>query len=93
MPRPDPLEIQISVKLKLPKHVDPKTVPASLIDEVVRYRVEHGHDHPRAQTRIIRWLNPSRKGRKGQWRTGNQADAWESLGPALKEGRIRITPV
>jgi len=89
----DPLEIQISIRLRLPQTVRAEDVPSSLIDELVRYRIDNGYDHPRATTRIVQWLNPARKGQAAQWRTGNQADAWETLGRALKKGRIKITIV
>lgn len=86
----DPLEIQVSVKLRLPRRVSQDDIPASLIDEIIAYRIEHGHDHPRAKTRIVQWRNPGRRGTLRRWRTGNQSDAWETLGRALKQPGTKI---
>lgn len=89
----DPLEVQISIKLRLPKGVPPEAVTSRLIDELVAYRIEHGKDHPRAKTRIIQWRNPGRRGALRRWRTGNQEDAWETLGRALVSGGVSIVRV
>lgn len=91
--KPDPLEVQISVTLRLPRDVAPTAITAALVDELIAYRIEHGHDHPRAKTRIITWRNPNRRGAGARWRTGNQDDAWETLGRALVTGGARIARV
>lgn len=77
----DPLQVQISVRLKLPRGVKPT---AALVNEAVRYRIENDEDHPFAKTRIIRWRNPARGGKKSKWRKGNQDDAWTTLAPWLR---------
>ncbi len=91
--KPDPLEVQVSIKLRLPKHVPQTAITAALVDEVIAYRIEHGKDHPRAKTRIIQWRNPGRRGSFRRWRTGNQEDAWETLGRALRSGGLSIVTV
>lgn len=91
--RPDPLEVQVSITLRLPKHIPEHAITAALVDELIAYRIEHGRDHPRAKTRIIQWRNPARRGSFRRWRTGNQADAWATLGRALISGGAAITRV
>jgi hypothetical protein len=91
--KPDPLEVQVSIKLRLPKHVPESAVTAALVDEFVLYRIQHGKDHPRAKTRIIQWRNPARRGSFRRWRTGNQEDAWDTLGRALGAGGLSIIRV
>ncbi len=76
----DPLEIQISVQMDLPKGTRPTH---ELAMEFVEYRIEHGEDHPRAKTWIVRWKNPARPGKGASWRQGNQADAFATLGKWL----------
>ena len=88
--KPDPLEVQVSIKLRFPKQIKESQVTAALADEIVRYRIEHGRDHPRAKTRIIQWRNPARRGSFRRWRSGNQEDAWATLGRALQAGGLSI---
>lgn len=77
----DSLKVQIAVKARLPKGMKPTN---NLLYEAIAYRIEHGADHPNFDTRILRWQNPGRKrGELRQWREGNQADAWTTLGPAI----------
>lgn len=83
----DPLEIQVNIKMRLPKGTAPTE---SLAQEFINYRIEHGEDHPRATTKIVRWRNPSRGGRAGNWRQGNQGDAWGTLGKFLAAGNAEI---
>jgi hypothetical protein len=88
----DPLTIQISIRLRVPGKFKKSQISAALVDELIAYRLEHGKDHPRATIKIIRWQNPARKGALRNWRTGNQPDAWKSLGPALAvRGNVKIT--
>jgi hypothetical protein len=84
----DPLEIQISVRMRLPKGTAPSQ---SLAHEFIQYRIDNGEDHPRATTKIVRWKNPSRKGTAGNWRQGNQSDAWATLGKFLSDRNTRLT--
>jgi hypothetical protein len=91
--KPDPLEVQVSIKLRVPKHIPQTAITAALADEIVRYRIEHGKDHPRAKTRIIQWRNPGRRGSFRRWRTGNQEDAWATLGRALGAGGLSVSQV
>lgn len=84
----DPLEIQVNVKMRLPRGTRPTE---ALAREFIDYRIEHGEDHPRATTRIVRWRNPSRAGSLGAWRQGNQDDAWGTLGKFLAGGEATLT--
>jgi hypothetical protein len=84
----DPLEIQVNVRMRLPKGTKPSE---QLARDFIDYRIEHGEDHPRATTKIIRWRNPSRGGRLGAWRQGNQSDAWGTLGKFLRAGTAEVT--
>jgi hypothetical protein len=89
----DPLSVQITVRCKLPKGSRPEQLTASLIDEAIKYRIENGEDHPAFVCKIVRWKNPARKGKNAGWRQGNQADAWTTLGPQLKDTNVAvITP-
>lgn len=83
----DPLDVQISVELHLPDGIEPTR---QHVDEAIRYRQEHGEDHPLAKTHINRWRNPNRTGEGANWRKGNQEDAWRTLGPALPHANISI---
>lgn len=89
----DPLQIQISVQARMPKGTRPEQLTAALIDEAIKYRIENGEDHPRFKTRIIRWKNPTRKGKHASWRQGNQADAWGTLGKWIKHARVETVAV
>jgi accessory colonization factor AcfC len=84
----DPLQVQISVAARLPKGTRPEQLTAALIDEVIKYRIENGEDHPRFKTKIIRWKNPTRRSAFARWRQGNQADAWGTLAKWLKFARV-----
>jgi len=68
----DPLQVQISIRAKLPKGID---ASPSFYQDAIRYRVEHGHDHPAITTRIVQWRHFG-----GPWKTGRQETAWERLG-------------
>ena len=77
----DALRVQIGVRLRVPTGFEPSN---ALLNEAIAYRVEHGEDHPLFRTSIIRWQNPNRaRPELRQWRQGNQADAWATLGPAI----------
>lgn len=86
----DPLQVQISVRLRLPRGVKPTTARTRA---AINHRIKYGHDHPNAQTRIIRWRNPGRKGAGSQWRQGNQADAWGTLAQWLKFADVDLIEV
>lgn len=86
----DPLQVQISVRAKLPKGRKPSP---QLIQDAIRYRVEHGEDHPAFKTRIIRWRNGGRRGNLSAWRQGNQSDAWGTLGKWLAFASVGVTTV
>ena len=90
----DPLQVQISIKFKKPK-VPGRNVKtsASLYQEAIRYRVEHGEDHPLFETKIIRWRNGARRGQLSRWRQGNQTDAWGTLGKWLSRATVDVTTV
>ena len=77
----------------MPKGTRPEQITASLIDEAIKYRIENGEDHPRFQTRIIRWKNPTRKGAHGNWRQGNQADAWGTLAKWIQHANVDVIKV
>ena len=83
----DPLEIQVNVRMRLPRGTKPSE---QLARDFIDYRIEHGEDHPRATTKIVRWRNPSRGGALGTWRQGNQPDAWATLGKFLRAGTAKI---
>lgn len=77
----DALRVQIGVRLRIPRGMQPTN---ALLNEAIAYRVENGEDHPLFRTRIIRWQNPNRRRPElRQWRQGNQADAWATLGRAI----------
>lgn len=77
----DALRVQLQVRWQLPEGMEPSS---RLLYEAVAYRAEQGEDAPRFRTRILRWQNPGRLTAGGRsWRQGNQADAWDSLGPAI----------
>jgi hypothetical protein len=82
--------VQISIRAKLPKG---KRATAALYQEAIRYRVEHGEDHPNFTTRIVRWRNSSRGGQLSAWRQGNQSDAWGTLGKWLTHSTVGATTV
>lgn len=86
----DPLQVQISIKSRLPKGVE---VAASLYQDAIRYRVEHGEDYPAFTTRIIRWRNGGRRGNLSSWRQGNQSDAWGTLGKWLAHATVGVTTI
>ena len=86
----DPLEVQISIRFKAPKGTQPEQLTAALYDEVIKYRIENGVDHPAFTSKIIRWKNPARAGKKGAWRQGNQSDAWDTLGKQLRFATIDV---
>src|SRR5882672_2022734 len=86
----DPLNVQINIVAHLPSGTRPT---AKLIQEAIQYRIENEEDHPRFETRIIRWRNPTRKGQLGAWRQGNQADAWHSLKRVLRFAHVDVLTV
>ena len=86
----DPLNVQINIVAHLPRGTRPT---AKLIQEAIQYRIENEEDHPRFETRIIRWRNPTRKGQLGAWRQGNQADAWHSLKRVLRFAHVDVLTV
>lgn len=87
----DPLQVQISVRLKMPRRRGKPTKPtATLTQQAIQYRIKHGHDHPMATTKIIRWRNPARRGALASWRQGNQSDAWDTLANALSETIVDV---
>lgn len=89
----DPLQVQISVTLRMPRVRGKLVKPtARLINEAIAYRIRHGHDHPSAKTRIIRWRNPARRGPGARWRQGNQSDAWASLANPLGQAIVDVVP-
>lgn len=95
----DPLQVQVSVRLKLPRAV--KALPAKerralqrkLTQEAINYRLTHDRDHKYATTKIIRWRNPGRKGQLSRWRQGNQADAWATLKQWLRFATVDAVSV
>jgi hypothetical protein len=89
----DPLQVQIAIRAKLPKGTRPEQLTAALFDEVIKYRIENGEDHPAFETRIIRWKNPTRRGAFSKWRQGNQGDAWGTLGKWLKFASVEVVTV
>lgn len=89
----DPLQVQIAIKARLPKGTKPAHLTAALFDEVIKYRIENGEDHPRFTTKIIRWKNPSRKGAHARWRQGNQADAWGTLAKWIRYATVDVIKV
>lgn len=89
----DPLQVQISVRVKVPKGTKPKQLTASLINEAIAYRIENGYDHPKIESKIVRWRNPTRPGGKGSWRQGNQSDAWATLGKWLRRSNVDVITV
>lgn len=86
----DPLQVQISVRLRLPAGVKPTTARTQA---AINYRLEHGYDHANATTKIIRWRNPSRPGQLSRWRQGNQEDAWATLGQWLRFSSVDVIQV
>lgn len=86
----DPLQVQISIRARLPKGAK---VAASLYQDAIRYRVENGEDHPAFETKIVRWRNGGRAGSLSRWRSGNQHDAWGTLGKWLSGARVDVTTV
>jgi hypothetical protein len=86
----DPLNVQINVVAHLPRGTRPTK---RLIQEAIRYRIEHEEDHPRFETKIIRWRNPGRTGKLGGWRQGNQSDAWRSLKRVLRFADVDVFTV
>ena len=86
----DPLAVQISVRLKLPRGKKPTR---ALVQEAIEYRIEHDDDHPLAETKIIRWRNPARKGHFSRWRQGNQSDAWATLKKFIRHANVNAISV
>lgn len=86
----DPLAVQISVRLQLPRGRKPSR---KLVQQAIDYRIEHGEDHPFAETKIIRWRNPSRKGKLASWRQGNQSDAWATLAKFIRHTNVSVFTV
>lgn len=82
----DPLKVQIRVDLDMPAPDGKPLKPsARLVDQAILHRIDSGQDAPFTKTRILEWQNPGRKRREDRaWRTGNQQDAWISLGPPLR---------
>lgn len=61
--------------------------------EAILYRIDRGHDAPFTHPTILRWQNPGRKRAElRDWRQGNQADAWQSLGPAIRAVILETYP-
>lgn len=86
----DPLAVQISVRLKLPRGKKPTR---ALVQEAIDYRIENDEDHPLAETKIIRWRNPSRRGKLASWRQGNQSDAWATLAKFIRNTNVSVFTV
>lgn len=86
----DPLAVQISVKLRLPGGMKPT---AAQVQEAIDYRINHDDDHPLAETKIIRWRNPGRKGSARAWRQGNQPDAWKTLKKWIRHSHVNVFTV
>lgn len=77
----DALKVQIGIEYELPEGFEPTN---ALLYEAVLHKIRNGTDAAHFKTKIIRWQNPGRKHAEDRaWRQGNQADAWDSLGPAL----------
>ncbi len=89
----DPLQVQITINYKARPGTRPEQLTAALYDEVIKYRIENGEDHPAFETKIVRWKNPTRKGAFSRWRQGNQDDAWGTLGKWLKFARVDVIAV
>lgn len=77
----DRLRIQIGVRYTLPSG---RAASSELLYRAVAHRIDRGDDHKRFRSRIIRWQNPDRDGTAGDWRQGNQEDAWLTLGPPIR---------
>jgi hypothetical protein len=61
----DPLDFQISVKVKLPRGFK---LSAKVLTQAIRYRIEKGRSPRGMQLKIIRWRNPARKHTSPDWR-------------------------
>lgn len=79
----DPLQVQISIRAKLPKGID---VAPSFFQDCIQYRIQNGHDHPAVTTRIVRWRHYDQA-----WREGGQGHAWATLGRWLEFTTVGVT--
>lgn len=91
----DPLSVEISATIKVPKGFK---VTAKLIEQAVRWKLEHNLRNPKGfKLRIVSWTNPTRNAGKINPRNGLPLNApraygpdrerWETLrGPLLSAG-------
>lgn len=80
------MKIQLGVRLKIGTERERHFSDAQLTRAANMagiYRIRHGVDHPNAETQILRWRNPGRRGELASWREGNQHDAWVTLAKPL----------
>ena len=87
----DRLKVQISVHGALPAGLKATN---RLLYEAIAWKIDNGlEDHPRFPAEIIRWQNPGRRQKEDrEWRSGNQEDAWITLGPAIRAAIARAYP-
>jgi len=79
---PDPLQIQISARCKIPRGCE---ISANVLREAIAYRIREGQDPPGIRLRLVRW----RHGAK-DWKPGSDAD-WQALaGPLLGWSETRL---
>ena len=90
----DPLDVQLSVKLRVPKG---RKISRKLIIQAIKFRAAHGRDPQGFTIKIARWRNPGRvnlvdrqwrgmKGRKGG--AESQTERFDTLGRALRGSRM-----
>jgi hypothetical protein len=88
--RPDSLQVQVALKIKLPRGVKPSpSLPSKIIDAMV-----HGEElPPNVEVRGVFWRNPTRKGDLAHWRWHEGADLDKVAGPPDAYGRRFINGV
>lgn len=86
--KPDPLQVQLSVRLKLHPSA---TLHPSVIQEAIDYKIETGEDPIGMEVRIVKWRNPARlTAEKRRWQVDTQEEMWRSLGNALRGADVEI---
>ena len=75
----DPLSVEISATIKKPKGFK---ITAKLIEQAVRWKLEHGLRNPKGfKLRIVSWTNPTRRANAINPRNGLPLNAPRSYGP------------